>query len=339
MLDLYSLYVPIPKRFVYVWSGRDFPYLNYLAVKSLRSVESEGEILIAILGADPESPYFELVRTIPGVKILNVDPRRVFDRLPGDLYRVGEVYEAMPSGALAARSNLIRYALLHLEGGIYLDFDTIVLRSFDEHRRYPAFIGNEDVWCGDVQRVRGGSRVYLSTITWHWAMSWFFRRLDSRFFAGRLRIARRLEASDRRWRRLQANNAVIGATRGSEFIAEVLRGAIDASPTIRYATGPQLVDRVATERPDLVEVLHRDTFYAVAPGESFRLFEDVTLRVPRRACVIHYASSNHREIVASASPGDFPGIRIGSVMSDLLESVECRAISEARHTRFVARVA
>lgn len=312
----------IPRRFFYVWSGRSFPYPNYLAVKSLRCVEPTAQIVVYIVGDRPRSWNFELIELLPGVEIVHIEPNEIFERLPRELRRIGDVYRNIPNSAQSARSNILRYSLLLMHGGVYLDFDTIVVRRFGDLLEHPAFVGEEDVWCGDTSRVRGDVGVYFRPTTWHWALSWLGRRVDSRFFAGRLGVAGALRRTDGHWRRTQVNNAVIGARPGSPFVREVLLAAMNASPTVRYATGPTLVDRVARTNPGLVHVADRSTFYHVAPGESFRLFEDVTISLPPTANLIHYASSNHSSIVNRMSPERLDGLRSGSILGRLFEWVE-----------------
>jgi hypothetical protein len=307
-----------------VWSGDSFPYLNLLAVRSLRTVEPDATVDVHFVGRVPASPHVvELVRdSAVSVKVL--DEAETLARLDADFPGVAALYASLPAHAASARSNVLRYALLWEHGGVYLDFDTFVLRPFDRLDGDRAFVGEEFVWVGNRRRVEGDAFVFARPSTWHWALSWTVRRLDSAVASGTFGAADLLASGDAAWRRLQVNNAVIGAPRRSPFIAALLRALPDCAPDVRYSTGPTLVDSIARSMPDLVHVRPATEFYAVPPGESFRLFEDVTLTLPAEATVVHWVSSNHRRIVSNTDVDCRFGIRPGSVVDTLLDRLEGR---------------
>jgi hypothetical protein len=313
---------PIERDFFYLWSGRRFPFLNVEAVASLRRAEPESPITVYFVDERPLDQNVEILAAIPGVSMEIIDAYELFDRLPSELVGVSSAYSQLPSDALSARSNLLRYALLFLRGGIYLDFDTLVTADFDSVPTHGAFVGVEFVWSGDQRHVAGDRSVLLAPRTWAWALSWCLRRVDSLFLAGRAQMCRRLDRFDTLWRATQANNAVIGSCVGSEFLRELLKASTSASTTIRYETGPHLVDRVLRARPELVTVVPRAAFYSVSPGETYRLFEDVTLSLPDEAILVHYASSNHPALLRSYSPGDRSRVRVGSIVDRIVTDDE-----------------
>jgi hypothetical protein len=183
------------------------------------------------------------------------------------------------------------------------------------------FIGEELVWSADQERVAGAWWVCLRPRNIGWAVAWFVRWIDGLLFFGRFRTARLLDRLNGLWSHRQVNNAIIGARVGSPFIERVLLDSVSADPTVRYATGPTLVDRVARRYPGLVSILPPEHFYFVAPGESHRLFRDHTLRLPHAAIYVHFAASNHEKVLRSfESTGRWWGDR-GSIIGDVVQSV------------------
>jgi hypothetical protein len=222
----------------------------------------------------------------------------------------------------------LRYALLYLNGGVYLDFDTVVTRSLSDLAGHQCFIGEENVWVGDEDRVAGKWWVCLYPKNLFWLTSWLLRRADSAWLSGKLKIARALENTDAIWSKKQPNNAVMGAVAQSPFIRELLLECLDTDFTVRYATGPTLVSHVAANFPHLVSTLPVNYFYSVAPGESFRLFADRTLTLPPEAYLIHYAASNHKKLIPTIDATCSWTRSAHTVMAELVANVESQYAQE-----------
>lgn len=324
----------IGKSFHYVWTGGRFPAIYEVTLAMLRNVEPHAEIFVHLVDEASIGSCAERLQTRLGVNVVEVDSRKMLAELEETFPGLARTYSELSPTAHSARSNIIRYCVLWIHGGIYLDFDTFPLRSFDEVCACEAFVGMEHVWVGDEMRVRGDRRYLLRPSTWHWALSWLARRADSLLLSGRLGLSTILGRSDDSWQSLQANNAVMGATRGSEFVAELLKALPDCSRGVRCATGPLLVDRIARENADRVRVLDREVLYSIAPGESFRLFEDVTLDAHPRALLFHYVASNHpalseltiQELVSAGRNGTIAQRLLRSAIADIAEvpDLNCR---------------
>lgn len=319
-------------KFLYVWSGLDFPYLNLVSIKSVLEHHPDADITIAIVGDLPGTHWFECLIDFPQVKISEVDPSALFRALPDDLREVGDVYQRLATSALSARSNLIRYALLYLYGGIYLDFDTVIVRPFEEQLNFDSFIGEELVWADDETRLHGERFIYLAPRNIVWALSHCAMWVDSHVFAGRLGVARLLSRTFRVWSQQQLNNAVIGSVAGGDFLRHVLRNAIHADHTIRYATGPTLVDQVAKWHPESVEVLPSDIFYCVPPGQSYRFFFDRRLQIPSSAVLVHFAASNHPQIVHQVDDVVRWDRSQGTVMARLIDRYSATSRAKAKRS-------
>lgn len=309
----------IPNIYRFLWSGANFPRLYSAALTSVLKVDLDARVTVYCFGDRPCSGDFTQATVDPRIDVVDIEPAAVFAKLPPHLRRVADAYHALPPTAASARSNLLRYAILYLEGGYYLDFDTITLRPLTDVSDAECFIGAERVWTLDEPRVAGDKRVLRSLDALAWLGIWVIKRIDSGAFRGKLRMATRTARFNHRFTVVQANNAVIGAVPGAEFLDRVLRGVLGADPYIRYSTGPTLVARVARTSPHLVDVLQPAVFYQVEPAESFRYFSDATLRLHPAAAVIHYVGSNSARFLTRDS---VPRHSLISRVTKLLDSTQ-----------------
>ena len=314
--------VLIPSQYFYIWSGKSFPYLNLLAVKSLLLADSSATVAVYMVGPEPQNEIFENLRALQRVSIVGIEPEEIFSQLPDDVKSVGEIFFKIPESSASARSNILRYALLYLNGGVYLDFDTVITRSMADLSVHQSYVGEEIVWVGDEDRVAGKWWVCLYPKNLFWLTSWLLRRADSAWCGGRLGIARLLQRTESIWSKKQPNNAVMGAVAQAPFIRELLRACLDTDFSVRYATGPTLVSRIAADFPQLVTVLPTECFYAIAPGESFRFFADQTLTLPSEAYLIHYAASNHKKLIPNIDATCSWTRSANTIMAELISQTE-----------------
>lgn len=283
----------VEQRFFYIWSGVDFPYINVLSVVSTLHHHPKATVDVYIVGERPLTAWFEVLENLQRVTIRLISGFDLIGQLPPHLHEVEEAYNALSPSAHSARSNVLRYAILYLYGGVYLDFDVFVLRPMDPLFHLDAFAGEELVWADDVPRLQGKRFLFARPRNILWSLSHAAMWCDSHVFGGRLRVATMLTPSFRFWSKYQMNNAVLGAAAGSEFVEELLMGVIEADVRVRYSTGPTLVESVTSTTSTSVNPLPADCFYSVPPGQSYRLFFDETLQLPDNAFLIHYAASNH----------------------------------------------
>ena len=132
--------VLIPNQYFYIWSGSSFPYLNLLAVKSLLLADASASVVVYLVGPAPQNDIFENLRGLDRVSIVGVEPKEIFAQLPSDIKGVGTIFHKIPESSASARSNILRYALLYLHGGVYLDFDTVVTKSLSDLAVHQCFI-------------------------------------------------------------------------------------------------------------------------------------------------------------------------------------------------------
>ncbi|MDO8389123.1 MAG: glycosyltransferase [Actinomycetota bacterium] len=292
----------VPQRYLMVWIGTEFPYPCRLAAEAVLANAPEAELEIHVVGNPPTTPYFTemFAPTAPDaarISLHRVDLDRLFEP------PVRRVYERIPATARSAQSNLVRLGLLHQRGGIYLDFDTLLLRPL--HDLAPgAFVGLERVWRHDRQRVTSGLTPRMIAGATGWGITWALKRGDSQALRGAARSARWLRPIDDLFHVEQANNAVLGAPAHSEFTEQLLDASRFIDPTIRFALGPTLVHDTVAATPRLAKVLPPEVLYPVPPSESHRFFDDRYLALPPSAAIVHYVGSNHARTLASVTPGD-----------------------------------
>jgi hypothetical protein len=222
----------------------------------------------------------------------------------GEMLRVGDglyaLYARLESPV--ARADVLRAAILHSEGGIYLDLDTVTVASLQPLLRAEQFVGNEHIVWPQAARVSRSPvvlarhialdivRKIFKAVPYGWKS---FRRFQGIYPLG-------------------VNNAVMGAVAGSGFMAEYLLAMLDLSEerqAERYALGPQLLqDVIRRHQTDDVVILPPETFYPLPPEISEHWFRRVRTPkldqvMPATTRVVHwYASVRTRQLVAELSP-------------------------------------
>ena len=228
----------IPKAFHYVWMGKDFPYFCWLSVAATVRLHPGAPVYIWVHGDVPKVPNFARLRTLPGVEIRPIELEPMLAaRSNGDALRA--LFAGIPERAYSAKSNLLRYLILHREGGVYLDFDTLMLRSMDPLLTGPkeastgmfkgAFVGTEAVWRHDMDRVRGKFHPAMAVSAAGFGVSFALRRAGAAltgkpgplgWLAAGLRGAGKAVMPV--WSALMANNAVLGDHPGG-FLGQAAR--------------------------------------------------------------------------------------------------------------------
>jgi hypothetical protein len=253
----------IPPTAHFVWLGRKLPWVYVVGVlAAARRGGFERVLVHHIDELEPDAGIVEL-RAEPHVELRRLDPLPLLEAAGGpnfvDRYRELE----QP----AARANVVRMALLEQEGGVYLDTDTIAVRSFQ------AVLARGGAFCGEERLVYPGSAGtgLLSRV-----------RPAALLRTGARDVFRRLPRGDRYFRRFEhlypkaVNNAVLGAEAHHPFLRELVGRAVALSPErrrIRYAFGTHLLQAAVAEYegPGL-HVLPPPVFYPLAPEISEHWF-------------------------------------------------------------------
>ncbi len=281
----------IPANIHFVWFGARLPCFAALAVKSAKICNPDASVSLW------HDETFHPSERTAALESLGVRFRRLelaalltADTRPNSRDTLASIYARLRSPA--ARSNVMRLLVLYREGGIYLDTDTLTLKSLDPLRTRSGFCGLEHVL-------------------------WSKARLDKRHpyfwtlgpLLSGLRLANARLPWGHHWQRAllpyyarAANNAVLGFSPGHPFLAGML-ARIGELPehewTKRYRLGTHLLQQaLAAEHPASVHQYEPSYFYPLGPVTSAHYFKprrDVALAtrqlIPDATHVVHWYAS------------------------------------------------
>ena len=256
----------IPGVAHFVWFGRTLPWVYALG---LRSAARRGEFEKVVLHhADPleVGEGTESLRGERRIECRRFDATTVFDalgRLATPLRRLLDELTAP-----AAQANVVRAAILAAEGGVYLDTDTVTVRSFRPLLDAGAFCGAE--------RIVLPPEVVRSRNPAVWAAAGL--RLAVRD------VLRRVPGGHRAFGRIQdlfpaaVNNAVLASEPGHPFVLDLLRRMVElpaARRLVRFALGTHLLGDAITTTNKCKPVVHPPAvFYPLAPEISEHWFRE-----------------------------------------------------------------
>lgn len=291
----------IPRIAHFIWFGRQFPWVNVLAMCS--AAKRGGFERIVLHHADDLShtPHWEAVRRIPGLEPRRLDVQILLGQTGPLAEQLLALYDRLT--APAARANMARAAILWLEGGVYLDLDTVTLESF------APLCTDSPIFCG-VERIVFPEWVMRSRnpLVWGRALLRTATRDALRRLPRGWRLFRRIETRYP----VAVNNAVLGAAARHPFLEDLMRRMVSLPPErqlVRYALGTQLLEQAVREyRDEDLLVYLPATFYPLGPEISEHWFRrttdpDVTAVLASDTRVVHwYASVRTRRIVPHIDP-------------------------------------
>lgn len=290
----------IPPTAHFLWEGTDFPFIYGLALRSAARWGGLRRVLLHHLGPIRETTGARFALATGGVDLVPLDPFHLLEEAVQDAGPWVDLYRRLPSPA--ARTNMLRAALLLRDGGVYLDTDVIVVTSL-------APLLGAGVFCG-AERVVYPASVVRSRSP--------FARLGalarSTLRDGLRRLPRGYLVFERvAWLYPTAvNNAVLGADAAHGFMQGLLDAMIRLEPDRqlrRFALGTHLLqEQVAKYGRDDLIVHPPEVFFPLAPELSthwFRTQRHVRLSDvlrPSTRAVHWYASVRTKRVVAEMSP-------------------------------------
>ncbi|MDR3505837.1 MAG: glycosyltransferase [Acidocella sp.] len=293
----------IPACVHFCWIGKRLPWAYVFAVLSAAERGGMDEVVLHHTDELENGPELRALRQAPGVRLELTDP---MVRLAQAQTRLGvgdgltALYARLTSPVM--RADVLRAAILYLEGGIYLDLDTITVASLRPLLGVSQFVGSEFiVWPHAVRSSR-------SPLVWAKHLTLDVLRKAMRLLPGGWRAFRRVEE----WYFPGVNNAVMGAAPGAALFGAYLRAML-ALPRERqtepYALGPDLLQALISHYPAEELTIHPpQVFYPLAPEISehwFRPSRSPRLEkvLPPDTRVVHwYASVRSKPYVARISP-------------------------------------
>ncbi|TLU71740.1 glycosyltransferase [Lichenicoccus roseus] len=293
----------IPPRLHFCWIGGQLPWAYVFAILSAIERSDLPEIILHHTDALEDGPQRD---ALLAQKQLRMDRVDVVQLLSGTGARLGlgtelvELYQRLATPV--ARSDVLRAAILHAQGGIYLDLDTVTVASLRPLITGSQFLGSElIVWPRAARTSK--SPLVLSR---HLALD-LVRKACRRLPHG-WSLFRRVE----RYYHRSVNNAVMGAAAGSQLMTSYLVAMVRLSrerQLQRYGLGPHLLRDVAAGFQGDGIVIHRPpVFYPLAPEISehwFRIVPRVRLGevlTPETRVAHWYASVRTRAMVERISP-------------------------------------
>lgn len=293
----------IPRRIHFCWIGPRLPWAYVFAVLSAAERGGMQEVILHHTDELEDGPELRALRQASGVTLSRTDPRACLAPAEAAL-GLGEglisLYSRLTSPVM--RSDVLRAAILYIQGGVYLDLDTITVAPLPPLLETRQFVGSEYiVWPHWVRTSR-------SPLVWARHLTLDVMR----------KAMRRLPRGWKLFRRVQGlyfrgiNNAVMGGEAGAPLFADYLRAMV-ALPSARlaepYALGPDLLQTIVDRcPPGTLTVLPPAVFYPLAPEISEHWFRpclgprlDEVLSAETR--VVHwYASVRTKSRVAGIDP-------------------------------------
>jgi hypothetical protein len=307
----------IPPVAHFIWYGEHFPWVHLLAI---RSALARGGFDRAVLHHDADlsgNPFVRRLGSLDAVELRRMETSALFE-VPGlDPGRLRSLHDALVSPP--ARANLVRAAILAREGGVYLDMDTVTVRSLSDLLRTGVFCGEERiVFPSEVVRSRRPDRLARAL-----------------FLFGLRGVIHRLPDGWRAFRRVEhlyhraVNNAVLGAAAGHDFVLGMLDDMLSMPPDrqrVRFALGTHLLQRCVARYGEAdLKVLPPPFFYPLGPEISRHWF--VACRRPAvdevlsgETRVVHwYASVRNRDVIPGIDPDYVRAHRSDQLFSALVD--------------------
>ena len=270
----------IPATAHFIWLGPTLPAIPWLAI---RAASARGGFERVVLHGDDPA----LAQDPPVAALLN-DERLRFQQVSDTSLFNGALRAGLGDATVAKlaalwprldipamRADLVRLVVLWQVGGVYLDADAIVLRSFDELRKKPGFAGLERIALPDTVRSSRNPGTWLKA----------GGLLAARDVLSRLAVGPKLFAAIERLYAPAVNNAILGACPGDAVIEAALRevaGMPVQQATTLYELGPRLLQRVTKNRStDQFHIAPPVVFYPLPPEMSQHYFRPSDAAIDR----------------------------------------------------------
>lgn len=309
----------IPSIAHFVWYGPRLPYLHALAIRS--AATHGGFDSVRLHHTDPLDalPHVVALNELPNFELVPLDDRALCDEASGP--SLADLISQLQSPV--AKSNLVRTALVYRDGGVYLDMDTLTIRSFDEVRaKAPGFLGEEHIVFPEEvvsswdPRVK--AKAYLKT-----TIRDVFRRIPHGY-----RYFPRIEQHYHR----AVNGALMGGVPGHPFCAQYL-SAMTKVPRARWnkphALGTHLLQATYKSYDgDDLYAFPPPYFYPLPPEISahwFRFYRDgvdaMEVLSPETCCVHWYASVRTKKVVKTMDEAELRRLASQQLFADLATRV------------------
>ena len=306
----------IPSKAHFVWFGRSFPWIYGMALRTAARRGGFEEVILHHEDDLDREAGWRVALDTPGVSARRLAPRRLLEATGDTGSALADLYSRLKQPA--ARSNMVRAAILATDGGVYLDTDIITVASFEPLMGAGVFCGAERIALpGALSRTRRPDR---------WAAAGL--RLLARD------ILRRAPRGYRAFSRLEGlypavvNNAVLASRPGHPFVVDLLRRMLEMPASrqlVRFALGTHLLEEAVSEyRGDDLAVHPPRVFYPLGPEISEHWFreydgaETAEIVGGETVCVHWYASVRTARVIPAIDPAQVARTGSRRLMSALL---------------------
>jgi len=261
----------IPNQAHFIWIGSNFPWLYYLSVYSATKNGGFDRILVHYKYLGTDEKWFHKLGELPGVILQELDFAKLFPSENQLLFSLGKQRDLIERKPLI-QSDILRYAILYLYGGVYLDLDIVVLRSLKKlllRTSKTAFLGEEKILFPEY--VIHPTSIYGR-----------LERVRSLFLVKLRDICERIPHGYVLYNELggyipTVNGAVFGSEKSGSFVTRVIEKvnqykAVEMNMLLK--AGPFSLQEAVID-PDMansVEIIQPDCFYPSAPGLTKHLF-------------------------------------------------------------------
>jgi len=261
----------IPNQAHFVWIGPNFPCLYYLSVYSAARNGGFDKIFVHHKHLGTDEKWFHRLGELPGVILQELDFDKIFSSENQLMFKLGKQRDLIEKSPMI-QSDLFRYAVLYLYGGVYLDLDIVVLKPFKElliRTSRTAFLGREKILFPEHIVYPTNTRDKLGK----------FRSI----LLVRLRnMCERIPHGYVFYNKLGAyvptvNGAVFGSEKSGSFVMGMIAktnqyGAVEMNTPLKI--GPFLLQGAVadTNMSSSIEILRSDYFYPTPPGLTKHLF-------------------------------------------------------------------
>jgi hypothetical protein len=293
----------IPARVHFCWIGSSLPWAYVFAVLSAAERSELPEIILHHTDILEDGAELRALKSAARVRLSRLDPLECLAETGRRLGVGGDLvvlYQGLDTPVM--RTDVLRAAILYLQGGVYLDLDTVTIASLLPLLDTPQFVGTEFiVWPYVVRTSR-------SPIVWARHLALDLLR----------KILRRMPHGWKTFKHVErfyfrgVNNAVMGAEANSSLLSAYLQAMLALPPERRtqaYALGPDLLQDVVDHyQQDDLTVEEPEVFYPLAPRISeqwFRIYPGARLNgvLSAKTRVVHwYASVRTKSRVALIDP-------------------------------------
>ena len=309
----------IPPRLHFCWIGPRLPWAYAFALLSAAERSEMSDVVLHHTDVLDDAEVMRALQAAPGVSLSRLDAASLL-REAGDRLDLGNELAALYRHLEdpVQRSDVLRAAILYLQGGIYADLDTVTVASLRPLLGTQAFVGVEPIVWPQAARASRSPRRLARPIGLD-LLRKLFRILPNGW-----KGFRRVEHFYAR----SVNNAVMGAAPGAALMAAYLRAMVALAPARQvapYGLGPHLLSCVVgSAAPADVTIHAPEVFYPLSPEISEHWFRqrrrvDLGQVLSAETRIVHwYASVRTRARVATIDPASVERSRERELYSALV---------------------